>query len=80
MDEQDSKPQINISIDANKIPVLYADAYLIGSNEHVLTLNFMQAMAPDPNQQNVVARVALTRNQAKDFQKSLKDHIEKYEV
>jgi len=76
--QQESTP-INFMLDANKTPVLYADGYLIGSNQHVVTLNFAQAM-PEPTQQNIVARVALTREQAKEFLKNLKDHIEKFEV
>ncbi|MBW3569030.1 DUF3467 domain-containing protein [Candidatus Parcubacteria bacterium] len=80
MPEKDEKQQqINFSLDANKTPVLYADGYLIGSNQHVVTLNFAQAM-PEPSQQNIVTRVALTKEQAKEFLNNLKDHIEKFEV
>jgi hypothetical protein len=32
------------------------------------------------NQQNIVARVALSPPQAKEFLKNLNDHIEKFEV
>jgi hypothetical protein len=71
--------QINFTLDANKTPVLYADGYLIGSNQHVVTLNFAQAM-PEPSQQNIVVRVALTKTQAKEFLNNLTDHIEKFEV
>lgn len=78
-DKQQDSTQINFMLDANKTPVLYADGYLIGSNQHVVTLNFAQAM-PEPSQQNIVSRVALTREQAKEFLKNLTDHIEKYEV
>lgn len=74
-----SQQQVNFSINADKVPVLYADGYLIGSNENVMTLSFSQAM-PDPKQQNIVSRVALTRAQAKEFVKNLTDHINKFEV
>lgn len=76
--DNDSKP-VNFNIDVNKVPVLYADGYLIGSNENVLTLSFSQAM-PSPDQQNIVSRIALTRTQAKEFAANLAEHIAKFEV
>lgn len=77
-DGKDQK-SVNFNVDVNKVPVLYADGYLIGSNENVVTLNFSQAM-PGADQQNIVSRIALTPAQAKEFVSSLSDHIEKYEV
>ncbi|HET7673167.1 MAG TPA: DUF3467 domain-containing protein [Candidatus Saccharimonadales bacterium] len=71
--------KVNFNINTDKVPVLYADGYLIGSNENVVTLNFSQAM-PGTDQQNVVSRIALTRAQAKEFVGNLTDHIDKYEV
>jgi len=77
---QDKKPtNINFMVDPNKTPVLYADGYLIGNNEHVVVLSFAQAL-PDPAQQNVVARIALTKAQAREFLRTLNDHMEKFEV
>lgn len=70
---------VNFNVDVNKVPVLYGDGYLIGSNDNVVTLSFSQAM-PDPKQQNIVSRIALTRAQAKEFLKTLTDHIDKFEV
>lgn len=77
--DDDDQQQVNFGVDPNKTPVMYIDSYLIGSNDNVVTFNFAQAL-PDPSQQNVVARVALTRNQAKEFLEKLNDHIEKFEV
>lgn len=78
---KDEQPTTNINfmVDPNKTPVLYADGYLIGNNEHVVVLSFSQAL-PNASQQNVVARVAFTKAQAKDFLRALNDHIEKFEV
>ena len=73
------KTQINFNLDPNKIKVLAVDSYLIGSNEHIVTLNFAQAV-PDGTQQNIVARVSMSPTQAKEFLKNLNDHIEKFEV
>lgn len=73
------EPELNFSVDPNKAPVYAVDTYLIGSNQHVLTLNFGQAVVGS-NQQNIVARVSMTTTQAKEFLKNLNDHIEKYEV
>lgn len=75
----DDEQQVNFNIEPNKVPVLYIDAYVIGSNENVVTFNFAQA-APGSNQQNVVSRVALTLAQAKDFVRNLNDHIERNEL
>lgn len=71
--------KVNFNLDPNATPVYYADSYVIGSNRHVVTFSFAQAL-PDPVQQNMVARVALTKEQAKEFLKNLNDHIEKFEV
>lgn len=77
--KQDDDKQVNFSVDPNRTPVLHADSYLIFSNQHVVTLNFGQAIM-DSQQQNIVSRIALTRDQAKEFLATLNDHIEKYEV
>jgi hypothetical protein len=73
------QPEMNVTVDPNKTPVYAVDTYLIGSNEHVLTLNFAQAVVGS-NQQNIVSRVSMTTSQAKEFLKNLSDHIEKFEV
>lgn len=78
-DEPAKKRNVNFNMDPAKTPVLYADSYLIGSNENVVTFTFAQAL-PQPDQQHVVARVALTRKQAKDFLRNLDEHAEKYEL
>jgi hypothetical protein len=75
----DDSKDVNFSVDPNKTPVLHADSYLIFSNQHVVTLNFGQSVI-DGQQQNIVSRIALTREQAKEFLATLNDHIEKYEV
>jgi len=76
----DSKDQqLNFNFDPAKVPVLYADTYLIGSNDNVVTLNFAQAV-PGSNRQHVVSRVALTFTQAKQFVETLNDHIERNEL
>lgn len=80
MDKPDeNNKKANFNLDPNKTPVLHADSYLIGSNEHVVTLNFAQAL-PQPGQQHIVARVSLTRNQAKEFLTNLNDHVQKFEI
>jgi hypothetical protein len=79
MSNDEEQKQINFNIDPNKTPIMYADSYLITSNDNVVTFNFAQAL-PDPAQQNIVSRVALTRSQAKQFLTNLNDHIEKFEV
>ena len=77
--EEHDHDHVNFNVDMQKTPTLYVDSYLIVSNENAVTLNFAQAM-PDPKQQNIVSRVAMSKNQAKDFVKRLQDHIDKFEV
>lgn len=76
---QDQPNQVNFSVDPNRTPVLYADSYLIFSNQHAVTLNFGQAVL-DGSQQNIVSRISLTRDQAKELLNTLSDHIEKFEI
>ncbi len=71
--------QINFSVDPTKTPILFIGGYLIGSDENSVTLNFAQPVL-DGQQQNIVSRVAMTREQAKEFLKNLNDHIEKFEL
>lgn len=78
-DDKNTPQQLNFNFDPTKVPVLYVDTYLIGSNENIVTFNFAQAL-PGTNQQSVVSRVALTRDQAKEFVKNLNDHIERNEL
>lgn len=71
--------QVNFGVDPNKVPLLFVESYLIGSSENSVTFNFAQPVL-DSQQQNIVARVAMTRDQAKQFLKNLNDHIEKFEL
>ncbi len=79
MAEDDKKQQMNFGLDPNKTPVLHVDSYLIGNNDHSVMFSFAQSL-PDPNQQNIVSRVAMSKAQAKEFLKILAEHIEKFEV
>lgn len=69
---------INFNLDPTRVPVLFVDSYLIGSNERSIAINFAQA-SPDGKQHMIVSRVAMTLDQAKEFLKGLSDHIEKFE-
>lgn len=75
----DEAKQVNFSINPESTPLYFTDTFLISSSEHALTLNFAQVL-PDGNQQQIIARVAMTRDQAKDFLKTLNDHIERFEL
>jgi hypothetical protein len=79
MEEKAPQQEIKFNLNPDNVPVLYIDSYLIGSNEEVVTFNFGQAN-PDPSQQTIVSRVAMTTKQAREFLKNLDDHIQKYEV
>ncbi len=79
MADNDNHEPVNFGVDPNKVPLLFVESYLIGSNENSVTFNFAQPVL-DGQQQNIVARVAMTREQAKQFLKNLNDHIEKFEL
>ena len=78
-EDQDDQQPVNFGVDPNKVPLLFVESYLIGSNENSVTFNFAQPVL-DGQQQNIVSRVAMTREQAKQFLKNLNDHIEKFEI
>lgn len=79
MADNGTEQPINFGVDPNKVPLLFVESYLIGSNENSVTFNFAQPVL-DGQQQNIVSRVAMTREQAKQFLKNLNDHIEKFEL
>ncbi len=79
MANDEKQQQINFGIDPNIVKTLYVDSYLISNNQHVVTFSFAQAL-PDPTQHNIVARVSMTKAQAKEFLSTLNEHIEKFEV
>ena len=75
----EEKDTLHFNINPEKTPLLAVDGYLIGSNEHLLTLSFAQSL-PGSNQQQVVSRVAMSAKQAREFLEKLNDHIQKFEV
>jgi len=75
---QEEEDNLNFSIDPAKTPVYQVDGYLISSNEHTVIFSFAQSVMG--SQQHVVARVAMSTKQAKEFLEKLNDHIEKFEV
>ena len=79
MAQNPKQVSVNFTVDPHKVKVLYADSYVISNTEHIVVFSFGQA-TPDPTQQNIVARIALSKAQAKEFLKNLNDHIEKFEV
>jgi hypothetical protein len=72
------KPLMQFNLDPNNTPILFSDAYVITSSSQTLTYNFAQSLL-DGQDQTIVARIAMTLDQAKAFLKNLNDHIEKYE-
>lgn len=70
---------IQFGVDPNKVPILFTEGYLISSSNNSVVFSFAQPVL-DGQQQNVVSRVAMTREQAKEFLKNLNDHIERFEI
>ena len=78
MDQPEQETPVNINLDPHKTPIYFADGYLISSSQQALTLSFTQSVL-DGQQQNVITRVAMSLDQAKQFMKDLNDHFEKFE-
>lgn len=70
---------VDFRVDPAKTPILYSESYLISSTENSVVFNFAQPIL-GAEQQNIVSRIAMNRDQAKQFLKNLNDHIEKYEL
>lgn len=71
--------QVNFNVDPNHTPMLFVDGYIVGANKETVMLNFAQPVL-GTQQQQVVARVAMTMEQAKSLVRNLNDHIEKFEL
>jgi hypothetical protein len=74
----DNQP-VNFSVNPDQTPMFFVDTFLISSSEYALTINFAQVL-PDGSQKQIVSRIAMTREQSKEFLATLNDHIEKYEI
>lgn len=75
----DKKRSVDFRVDPAKTPILYSESYLISSSENSVVFNFAQPII-GAEHQNIVSRIAMNREQAKQFLKNLNDHIEKYEL
>ncbi len=69
--------QISISIPSDK-PILYTDRVHVISSDYGVVLNFIQSVGPNGPAQ-VVSRVGMSRDHAKNFLEALKKSIEKKE-
>lgn len=67
--------RINVS---DKTPVLYTDSVFVTSSQYGVVFDFAQNMA-STNQQNIVARVGMSREHAKALLKVLQERLEKGE-
>lgn len=70
---QNDKPFPNISMPEN-LPVLYSDFFLVYSNDSGVVLNFAQSTGP-VNQQNIVARIGVSKEYAKKIIEVLKKQV-----
>lgn len=70
--EREQRPQINLN--TQRTPILYTDSVFITSNEYGVVLNVAQSVGPT-NQQEVVARIGMSRDHAKVLLKVLGEHL-----
>ena len=67
------KREIKISVPGD-VKILYSDSVIIRSNKFGLVLDFAQQVAP--RQQQVVARVGMSREHAQAFARVLTKHLQ----
>lgn len=65
---------MNVNINREKVPILFADAVYVLSNETGLVLDFAQGIGPTP-QQHVVCSVGMSKEQAKRVIQAMKDNL-----
>ncbi|MBC7546192.1 hypothetical protein H7171_00425 [Candidatus Saccharibacteria bacterium] len=70
--------EVSFNVDPSRTPIYFVDSYVITSDNHAVTVNMAQAVIGG-EQRNIVARFAMTAEQAKEFLGSLNDHLEKFE-
>jgi len=74
--KDDSKEsQINIGVDPNRTPILYADAIIIISSDNGIVLDVTQKIGPT-NQAHIVARIGLSKEHAKKLGNKLLEQIQ----
>lgn len=83
-DESEKKREVNLNLNPDKVSVTYAHGVAVTNSpqKDVVILNFTQPANPlrfDDNH-NIVSRIALSTNKAKDLLNSLGDHIERQEL
>lgn len=69
----ESQPGLQVNMPGN-LPVLYTDSVFVGTNQFGLVFDFAQSLGPT-NQQNVVARLGMSKEHAKALLKVLADKL-----
>ena len=79
MAKSDNAQEINLSLDPDKTPIVFADTTVVSNSGKVIVFNFAQPIGFDANKR-VVARVSMGLEQAKEFIATVNDHIERNEL
>jgi len=72
MNKTDKKPQFNINLNPEKLPVLYTDTIFINVNEDGVTFDICQKTGSS-NQVQVISRIGMSRVHANKFAKKLNE-------
>jgi hypothetical protein len=70
MDKKNTKQGVAISVNLDTTPVLYTDNILINANEDGVVLDVTQKLG-STNQARIVARIGMSRTQAKKLAQEL---------
>jgi hypothetical protein len=78
MDKNQAKinPQreVQVNMSADRTPILYTDSVFITSNQYGIVFNVAQSI--DEKNQQVVARIGMSRDHAKTLAEVLAKHLE----
>lgn len=69
---------VQINMNGN-IPILYTDSVFVTTNQYGLVFDFAQSMGPT-NQQNIVARMGMSKEHARALLRVLQDKLEEAPV
>lgn len=72
--KQVPEQEVQVNLAADRVPILYTDSVFINSNQYGIVLNVAQSTGPT-SQQNVVARIGMSREHAKALLDVLGKHL-----
>lgn len=70
---KDQQQGVNVNLSVDRVPILYTDSVFISSNNYGIVMNVAQSV--DNKNQQIVARVGMSRDHAKALAEVLAKHL-----